>query len=198
MLERYFVKPSTVDRIRARWLAPEIERYVEWMESQGYAIRNSYRRVPILCHFAEFAKLRGPTDLHSASRHIEEFATHWLAERGSHRTAPEARSKIAEEARNPVRQMLRLALEGHVIVSRTRKAFPFDNQAPGFLQYLREERGLREATIYKYVHCLNGFAGYLKRSNDLRKRRAALSVPLGRDGLTATQGVSSVAIHPLE
>jgi integrase/recombinase XerD len=168
------------------------------MESQGYAIRNSYRRVPILCHFAEFAKLRGPTDLHSASRHIEEFATHWLAERGSHRTAPEARSKIAEEARNPVRQMLRLALEGHVIVSRTRKAFPFDNQAPGFLQYLREERGLREATIYKYVHCLNGFAGYLKRSNDLRKRRAALSVPLGRDGLTATQGVSSVAIHPLE
>jgi site-specific recombinase XerD len=59
--------------------------------------------------------------------------------------------------------MLRLALEGHVIVSRTRKAFPFDNQAPGFLQYLREERGLREATIYKYVHCLNGFAGFLKR-----------------------------------
>jgi len=122
--------------------------------------------VPILCHFAEFAKLRGSTDLHSASRHIEEFAMHWLAEHGSHRTVPEARSKIAEEARNPVRQMLRLALEGHVIVSRTRKAFPFDNQAPGFLQYLREERGLREATIYKYVHCLNGFAGYLKRSND--------------------------------
>ena len=32
MLERYFVKPSTVDRIRASWLAPEIERYVEWMD----------------------------------------------------------------------------------------------------------------------------------------------------------------------
>ena len=63
MLERYFVKPSTVDRIRESWLAPEIERYVEWMASQGYAIRNVYRRVPILCHFAEFAKLHGATDL---------------------------------------------------------------------------------------------------------------------------------------
>ena len=39
MLERYFVKPSTVDRIRGNWLAPEIERYVEWMASQGYAVR---------------------------------------------------------------------------------------------------------------------------------------------------------------
>ena len=43
MLERYFVKPSTVDRIRGSWLAPEIERYVEWMALQGYAIRNVYR-----------------------------------------------------------------------------------------------------------------------------------------------------------
>ena len=47
MLERYFVKPSTVDRIRASWLAPEIERYVEWMDLQGYAIRNVYKRVPM-------------------------------------------------------------------------------------------------------------------------------------------------------
>jgi hypothetical protein len=29
MLERYFVKPSTGDRIRTSWLAPQIERYVE-------------------------------------------------------------------------------------------------------------------------------------------------------------------------
>ena len=28
MLERYFVKPATVDRIRTNWLAPQIERYI--------------------------------------------------------------------------------------------------------------------------------------------------------------------------
>ena len=67
MLERYFVKPSTVDRIRASWLAPEIERYVEWMDLQGYAIRNVHKRVPLLCRFAEFAKQYGSTDLKSSA-----------------------------------------------------------------------------------------------------------------------------------
>src|ERR671931_1670254 len=114
MLERYFVKPSTVDRIRASWLAPQIERYVEWMDSQGYAIRNVYRRVPILCQFAKFTQQHGSTDLQSAASQIESFASHWLATHEAYGQTPEARSKIAEEARNPVRQMLLLALEGRV------------------------------------------------------------------------------------
>jgi len=28
MLERYFVKPSTLDRVRGSWIAPAIEQYV--------------------------------------------------------------------------------------------------------------------------------------------------------------------------
>lgn len=40
MLECYFIKPSTVDRIHESWLAPQIERYVEWLDLQGYAIRS--------------------------------------------------------------------------------------------------------------------------------------------------------------
>ena len=31
MLERYFVKPDTVDRIRASWLGAPIEKYVNWL-----------------------------------------------------------------------------------------------------------------------------------------------------------------------
>ena len=31
MLERYFVRPRTVDRIRASWLGPAIEQYVTWL-----------------------------------------------------------------------------------------------------------------------------------------------------------------------
>lgn len=163
MLERYFVKPSTVDRIRASWLAPEIERYVEWMDVQGYAIRNVYKRVPILCRFAEFAKQNGSTNLKSAESQIESFASDWLATHEPNRGAPEARNKVAEEARNPVRQMLLLALEGRVTPARKCKTFPFEAQAPGFLSYLREERGLRDATIYHYVHYLHRFGEYLGR-----------------------------------
>jgi hypothetical protein len=80
------------------------------------------------CQFAEFAKLHGSTDLKPAALHVEEFASHWLASHGSHCRMPAARSKIAEEARNPVRQMLRLALEGRVTAARQRKSFPFGDR----------------------------------------------------------------------
>lgn len=163
MLERYYVKPSTIDRIRANWLAPEIERYVEWMDSQGYATRNVFRRVPILCQFAEFAKQRGAVDLPGASTRIEEFAQSWLAAHGEHCQTEEARRRVAEEARNPVRQMLRLTLDGCVWRDRKRKPIPFEVEAPGFLRYLKDERGLSDATVYHYVHRLHGFGDYLTR-----------------------------------
>src|SRR5439155_25600246 len=41
--------------------------------------------------------------------------------------------------------------------------FPFQSEAPGFLGYLRQERGLREKTIYDYDLRLNCFSAYLKR-----------------------------------
>ena len=59
MLEDYFTKPSTIDRIRASWLAPQIEHYVEWMHKEGYADRSVLRRVPLLCRFADFASHHG-------------------------------------------------------------------------------------------------------------------------------------------
>jgi hypothetical protein len=34
MLEQYFVKPETVDRVRASWLGEAIERYVAWLTEQ--------------------------------------------------------------------------------------------------------------------------------------------------------------------
>ena len=66
MLEHYFRKPSTVDRIHANWLAPQIEHYVEWMHTQHYAAHNILRRVPLLRHFADFAREKGATDVNSA------------------------------------------------------------------------------------------------------------------------------------
>ena len=36
MLEHYFVKPSTLDRIRGSWLGSHIESYVDWLEAHGY------------------------------------------------------------------------------------------------------------------------------------------------------------------
>ena len=46
MLERYFIRPETIDRIRASWLGDPIERYVIWLTERDYAPRNIWRRVP--------------------------------------------------------------------------------------------------------------------------------------------------------
>ena len=66
MLERYFIKPATIDRIRANWLGSQIECYVEWLDSEGYAERNIFRRVPILCQFGNFVQDQSVSDLESA------------------------------------------------------------------------------------------------------------------------------------
>jgi hypothetical protein len=48
MLESYFVKPQTTNRIRAYWIGAKIERYVGWLSEQGYSTRAVLRRVPVL------------------------------------------------------------------------------------------------------------------------------------------------------
>lgn len=161
MLERYFVKPSTVDRIRANVASAYIEHYVDWMHAQGYADRNVLCRVPMLCQFGHFASQRGATDGASALEHVEAFAAHWQALHGKTCKSADARAKVAQEARAPVRQMLELALRGRVEPHRQRKVFPFEADAPGFQNYLREERGLKDATVKRYAHFLNGLSGFL-------------------------------------
>ena len=47
MLEEYFVKPATIDRIRGSWIAAEIESYVVWLVEHGYSTKSIWRRVPI-------------------------------------------------------------------------------------------------------------------------------------------------------
>ena len=45
MLDKYFIKPQTIDHIRANWLAEPIERYVTWLHERGYAARTVFHRV---------------------------------------------------------------------------------------------------------------------------------------------------------
>jgi integrase/recombinase XerD len=61
MLEQYFVKPATIDRIRGSWMAGEIETYLAWLAAQGYSTKSIWRRIPITFAFGEFARERGAT-----------------------------------------------------------------------------------------------------------------------------------------
>jgi integrase/recombinase XerD len=163
MLELYFVKPATVDRIRASWIGGPIEQYIGWLSERGYAARNVFRRVPILVQFGAFAAERGARRLDELPGHIDGFVAEWLRAHAGE-SGPDACRKIASAARGPIEQMLRIALPDMPAANhRPHVLQPFIGEAPGFFAYLREERGLREATIDHYSHFLRSFEAYVSR-----------------------------------
>jgi integrase/recombinase XerD len=164
MLERYYVRPVTVDRIRSSWIAPAIEQYVGWLTEQRYASKTVSRRIPLLVAFGEFAKTRGATEFAQLADHLEPFVQTWVSEHARGKRSAQARKKIAEVVRNAVGQMLRLAIPGYIGRGRPhRPANPFEVQAPGFISHLTEEKGLRPRTLYQYRFHLYQFAAYLTR-----------------------------------
>lgn len=80
MLETYFVKPTTVDRIRASWIGTEVERYADWLADEGYAAHCVRSRVPLLVAFGEFARHRGAKDIAELGFHIEAFVASALVD----------------------------------------------------------------------------------------------------------------------
>jgi len=177
MLERYFVRPATVDRIRASWIGKPIEQYVTSLADNGYAARNVFRRVPVLVKFGDFARERGAKRFDELPAHVDAFVERWTKHHGTRCTTTVARKKVASEARNPVEQMLRLAVLDFCGRRRARWArLPFDGRAARFFDYLTEERGLRQASIHHYRHHLGPFEAYLERIGC--REVAAVSPPI--------------------
>ncbi len=164
MLENYYIRPVTVDRIRSSWIAAAIEQYVGWLAAQRYSQRTVLRRVPLLVTFGEFAKHHGATEVARLPDHVEPFVRAWMADHARPKDASRTRKKIGQCVRNPIRQMLRLAIPGYVGLGRSHKPDnPFEAQAPQFLAYLTEEKGLRPRSIKQYQFHLRQFATYLEQ-----------------------------------
>ena len=70
---------------------------------------------------------------------------------------------MAKEVRGPVEQMLAVVLADFEPTGRPHHARPFADVAPGFFDYLVEERGLRPASVRGYRHHLERFEAYLRR-----------------------------------
>jgi len=160
MLERYYVRPESCDRVRSSWIGGLIERYVEWLTENGYSSRTVLRRIPLLMEFGEFTRQHGATKFEELPKHIEGFKLHWVKKHGQGCKTDQARKKVEEEARNPVEQMLGLVIPSFGDKGRTRE--PFQDFAPGFFDYLQNERGLKEATIALYRGHLCCFEKYLQ------------------------------------
>jgi integrase/recombinase XerD len=162
MLEKYFVKPETVDRVRACWIGAEIERYVEWLCEREYANRTVWHRVPMLVEFGEFARVRGANTLEDLPIHLDAFVAQWaVRQQRAHLRGDFER--VGREVRGPIEQMLRLAVPGFTGRGRPHRRAPFGEVAPGFFEYLVTERGLRPVSILAYRISLDRFEDYLVR-----------------------------------
>jgi len=163
MIEQYYKKPETWDRIRASWLCEPIERYVTWHHEQGYARHRIIHAVPVLMQFAEHARNQGAKSWAELPRHVASFVDRWFhGHRQNHRNE-RARQHAISAVRGPIEQMLRLVLSDFVGSRRPLKPCPFRQQAPGFNGYLKEERGVTANTIKIYNINLRGFETYLRR-----------------------------------
>src|SRR5208337_155697 len=161
MLERFFLKPQTVDRILRCWLGSRIEAYVTILCDQGYSTRTILRRVPILVEFASFTEARSVSQIERAETLVDEFVADWVSARRADPLANECR-RDRNLASATVRQFFSLVVSQSEY-RRARKPWgdPFAAQAPGFFEYLRVERGLRQGSIRVYQHYLRRFERYL-------------------------------------
>lgn len=166
MLEHYYLKPESIDRIRHDWLGKPIEQYVSWLHDQQYSPRSIYRRVPTLMHFSEFCQSSGVKAWNELPNHVDSFLDKWKQDHPCRSRKKEARQLAAAKAvRVSIQQMLCLLLPEYPGHLRKQLPKPFLQQAPDFFPYLQDERGLRENTIKSYCHNLRRFESYLRHIN---------------------------------
>lgn len=163
MLEHYFIKPDTIDRIRDSWLGGPIEQYVTWLHEQSYTARTVFRRVPLLMRFGEFARSQGAQTWDDLPSYVDSFVSDWGRERATARKSKDPRKEIEKEVRGPIQQFLCLIIPGYHGKGRSRANVPFLEWAPGFFHYLQEEQGLRPSSISLYQHYLRLFEEYLSK-----------------------------------
>ena len=162
MLEKYYFKPETLDRIRGCWLGEPIENYVIWLTERGHSASTIRRRVPMLMHFARFAGAHGASRFEALPGLIDGFVEHWVRTRRRKGRTKEAKRHIAGVARVPVEQMLSLLLPGYTRPRPAPLPWPFVDSAPGFFDFLHRERGLRKTSIDLYRTNLRRLERYLQ------------------------------------
>lgn len=159
MLERYFIRPDTVDRIRSSWLGDAIQTYVAWLAGQSYSSRCVIRRVPLFMRFGEFARKRGVTRVEELHGHLDAFVRSHLRRRLRPCGSRGARRQYVRDIRKPIEQFLRVVQAGHLPSQPAPR--PFQCWAPHFFEYLRAERGLSPTTVAAYSFQLARFEEYV-------------------------------------
>jgi len=111
-VEKYYVRPQAVDRIRASWIGSKIERYVVWLAEQSYSPASVRCRVPVLFAFGEFACAGGARSVGDLPAHVGAFVAERVPEHRAAQLSAVAVRERVKNVRGPIEQMLRLVVHG--------------------------------------------------------------------------------------
>jgi site-specific recombinase XerD len=123
---------------------------------------SALRHLHVLGDLNRFAVSRGVERWDELPPLIEDFVRYYFERRGAWCRTAKDRRTVQTQARWPLQRFLELVLPGYD-GRNARAAWPFQAEAPGFLDYLRQERGLRPETLQRYAHYLRSFQAYLQR-----------------------------------
>jgi integrase/recombinase XerD len=163
MLEHYFVRLATVDRLRAMWLSPAFDRYTEWLASRQATKATALRQLQTLAQFNQFVVRRGVRDYAELPGQLDPFINYRMRTYGRWCRNAKDRRTVRSNSRAPVEQLLRLLVPGFIGTVRQRP-WPMQVTAPGFREYLRDEHGMRPDTMRGYEHHLRVFERFLESS----------------------------------
>lgn len=203
MLQKYFRSWKRIDEIKASWLGPQIERYVEHLASirtSELCVRSHVNR---LLHFGEFARERGAKRLEDLPPLALPFVETWVANHHFWPKGDKDRRKAFSISKAPVDRFLLLTLPGYQKTAPA-KPLPFLSVAPGFFSHLEQVRGLSEDTRRIYAIALRSFEEHLKRtkipvvrvtSSDITAFVVERGRRLGKDSMRSTTSALRSFLH---
>lgn len=162
MLEQHFQSLKTIDRVRALWLGPQIDRYVQSLDELHTSRETVRQHIRALAHFDDFVKARGVTQLRELPQYVDAFVEKWKADHSAWCRNARDRAAVVSQSRIPVERMLCVVLPGYQRPA-SKLCRPFFTAAPGFFTFLIEEKGLRPGTLNVYASTLRPFESYLER-----------------------------------
>jgi hypothetical protein len=136
MLEHYFDRPQTVDRIRTSWLADPIDRYVAWAAAHGSARSTVKTRVAVLVRFGEYTARRGARRWEDLPASVVPFRKVWVRKSRPYRRSrkPQRDRHHEWEIQHAVEDMIRRVLPDYPGASPPKRLpLPFACQAPEFI-----------------------------------------------------------------
>jgi integrase/recombinase XerD len=161
MLEHYFTRPSTVDRLRSLWLGPSLSRYAEWLSDRQISRASALFKIQTLVLFDRFLTDRHVRTLEELPAQIEPFVKKWRRTRGRRPHSVVYGRQLRTGPLSAIEELLRLVLPDFVGTVR-RQPWPLKDLAPGFRQHLSDERGLRRDTLQGYEHHMRVFERFLR------------------------------------